>query len=1093
MSEASASPGTPPKPDHADLIAAARRQHEQAEAESPPGASPTTNSVNVASPGPVFTAPPPDSFVGYQILRELHRGGQGVVYQAIQKSTSRKVAIKVMRDGPFASASERARFEREVQVLGQLKHPNIVTIHDTGVAAGCQFFVMDYISGQPLDVYMASGPRSIHETLRLFAKVCEAVSAAHLRGVIHRDLKPGNIRVDAAGEPHILDFGLAKVAAAGGGSGENATAPCVTMTGQFVGSLPWASPEQADGAPSRIDIRTDVYSLGVILYQMLTGKFPYEVVGTMRDVLDRILRAEPVRPRAIRREIGDEVETIVLKCLRKDRERRYQSAGSLARDVQRFLRNEPIDAKRDSAWYLLRKSLHRHRTAALAAISFVVLLVASTVLAWSLYASALRSETLAGRRADDARRAALRADAAEREATERLWESYRAQAWARRMTQLPGRRFESLEALRQAAAIRPTLELRNDAIACLTLPDVRTLSELPITRDAISVTLSHTGKRMALGFEDGAVVIASMPEGRELQRLEGPRLRAVAAVFSPDERSLAVKYHTIDQIRTVVWNLAAEAVAFELAAGNIHSALGFAPDGSFAAVEPDGMLHAYRVLDGELCLTLGPMPSTYHLAFHPSGERLAVCGTDSSPVAIWSLEKREIVTRITAPGPVWRVNWSADGRLLAGGCHDHRVYVWDGATGKVVVALPGHNGDAVETYFAPGNRLLSNGWDLAARVWDLTTATQVIGPIEPYALIPNSHSSMGIVGRRGLRRLSEFNWADECRILALDGRMGGLASAAVHPGGRLLATGGDSGITLSDLASCRPLMQLSRTAAYSVSFRPDGSLVAATENTIAAWSVEAADGEIRVGPRQVLAESPNARCLSLTEDGCKAATVTSRGLEVIDLDGSGRAATLGTYRGLSFISISPAGDLAFSGSTLVAEDGGGRVWDLATGAVLRSFAATSIAGHFSPDGRWLVVSAGQSGCYEFHSTQSWELHHKVQRSAADSRPGVVAFCPGARLVALTQDRSAILLVDSETGEQWARLESPGPREITHLHFTPEGARLLAVSNDRTVEVWDLFRIRQQLRALGLDFSAPALPAPPEFQTAAPLKVLAATE
>jgi predicted Ser/Thr protein kinase len=297
----------------------------------------------------------PDSFAGYRVLKEIHRGGQGVIYQALQESTKRKVAIKVMREGPFAGPGDRARFDREISILSQLNHPNIVAIHDTGQVTGVHYFVMDYVRGQPLDVYMAGGKRTVAETLRLFAKICHAVNAAHLRGVIHRDLKPGNIRIDENGEPHVLDFGLAKVAAT------DTEASAMTMTGQFVGSLPWAAPEQAEGLPSKIDTRTDVYALGVILYQMLTSKLPYEVGGNIRDVLDRIMRAEPTRPRTLRREIDDEVETIVLKCLQKERERRYQTAGEVARDVERYLRGEPIDAKRDSHGYLLKKTLRRYR------------------------------------------------------------------------------------------------------------------------------------------------------------------------------------------------------------------------------------------------------------------------------------------------------------------------------------------------------------------------------------------------------------------------------------------------------------------------------------------------------------------------------------------------------------------------------------------------------------------------------------------------------------------------------------------------------------------------------------------------------------
>jgi len=297
----------------------------------------------------------PDAFPGYTLLREIHRGGQGVVYQALQKSTKRKVALKALKSGPLAAPAERARFEREIEILGQLNHPNIVAIHDSGLAAGCHYLVMDYISGQPLDAWLATAPRPPDECLRVFVKICNAVYAAHLRGIVHRDLKPSNIRIDADGEPHILDFGLARVAARAAAD----ELPPVTVTGQFMGSLPWASPEQAEAVPGRIDPRSDVYALGVMLYYMLTGRFPYEVVGRLHDVLNNILQAEPVRPRQLRPEINDELETIVLKCLQKERKRRYQTAGELAQDLTHYLAGEPIAARRDSVLYLLRKQFRR--------------------------------------------------------------------------------------------------------------------------------------------------------------------------------------------------------------------------------------------------------------------------------------------------------------------------------------------------------------------------------------------------------------------------------------------------------------------------------------------------------------------------------------------------------------------------------------------------------------------------------------------------------------------------------------------------------------------------------------------------------------
>ncbi|MFO0972871.1 MAG: serine/threonine-protein kinase [Phycisphaerae bacterium] len=272
-----------------------------------------TSAGGRARPGTVQST----SFPGYRVLREIHRGGQGVVFQAVQESTRRKVAIKVLRGGPFADATELARFDREVDVLSRLKHPHIVTIHDRGLTSGHAYYVMDYIPGRALDAFVAGGDRPLRDVLSLFVKVCDAVNVAHLRGVIHRDLKPGNIRVDDEGEPRILDFGLAKFSRESG-AGSSAV---MTLTGQFVGSLPWASPEQAGGDSDLIDVRTDVYSLGVVLYQLLTGRFPYPVVGRIRDVVQNITQSTPTRPSTVQRRVEHDLELIVLKCLAKEPER----------------------------------------------------------------------------------------------------------------------------------------------------------------------------------------------------------------------------------------------------------------------------------------------------------------------------------------------------------------------------------------------------------------------------------------------------------------------------------------------------------------------------------------------------------------------------------------------------------------------------------------------------------------------------------------------------------------------------------------------------------------------------------------------------
>lgn len=303
---------------------------------------------------------------GYEIVQELSRGGQAIVFEARQVSTGQRVAVKVIHFGPFASNRQRTRLEREVQVLASLQHPNIVGIIDKGVTAdGSDFFVMRFIHGVSLDTWLARRAAQTDQwkppserVLGMFQKVCEAIDVAHRAGIVHRDIKPSNIRVDANGEPYVLDFGLAHTRLDGASS--DADGQPLTITGQFLGSLPWASPEQADGDPEAISARTDVYALGVILYQMVTGEFPYEVAGKMRDVLDNIMRVAPTPPSEIIAAryakqqqdarkwrlqhgggISEDLEAIVLKALSKEPDERYATAGDLAADVRRYLSGQP--------------------------------------------------------------------------------------------------------------------------------------------------------------------------------------------------------------------------------------------------------------------------------------------------------------------------------------------------------------------------------------------------------------------------------------------------------------------------------------------------------------------------------------------------------------------------------------------------------------------------------------------------------------------------------------------------------------------------------------------------------------------------------
>lgn len=318
---------------------------------------------------------------GFHVLEELGGGSQGVVYKAVQLGTKRTVALKVIREGAFATKAERRRFENEVELASRLNHPNIVAVYSCGQDAGRDYFAMEYIEGQALDLYLATQTLDIPATLELFLQVCDAVGCAHRYGVIHRDLKPSNIIVDSSDHARIVDFGLAK-ARLQEAEDEHVAA---TRVGEFAGTWVYASPEQARRDPGLIDVRTDVYALGVILYEMLTDCLPYPIRDEPRDVIAKhILETPPIRPCTIRRDIDDEMDTILLRALAKELERRYQSVDALSEDLRRYLAGEAIEAKRDSSWYVLRKYMSRHRwqvgTTAVALAALITFAVTISVL-----------------------------------------------------------------------------------------------------------------------------------------------------------------------------------------------------------------------------------------------------------------------------------------------------------------------------------------------------------------------------------------------------------------------------------------------------------------------------------------------------------------------------------------------------------------------------------------------------------------------------------------------------------------------------------------------------------------------------------------
>ncbi len=332
-----------------------------------------------------FAIPPPPPelaapIAGYEIERELGLGGMGRVYLAREVATKRQVALKVMLAGRSANERDRRRFEREVEIAASLEHPNIARLYATGIHEGHYWFAMEYVEGERLDQFAARRNLGVRDILVLFGRVCEAVNYAHQRGIMHRDLKPGNILVDRAGQPRVLDLGLAKVA--------DPTADIeqtISMGGELAGTPAYMSPEQIQGGPTGLDVRSDVYSLGVVLYQLLTGQSPYGPTTGLPDLLRAVVEREPQPPRQVRPDIPDEVAAIILKAIEKHRAQRYQTAGDLGRDIAAHLAGKPVSAKGQGGWYRLRKMLVRRKRAAITVAAVVGLSLGLGLLFASLY------------------------------------------------------------------------------------------------------------------------------------------------------------------------------------------------------------------------------------------------------------------------------------------------------------------------------------------------------------------------------------------------------------------------------------------------------------------------------------------------------------------------------------------------------------------------------------------------------------------------------------------------------------------------------------------------------------------------------------
>ncbi len=779
---------------------------------------------------------------GYELLGELGRGGMGVVYKARQVGLDRLVALKVILAGEHAGAEHLARFRREGELLARIQHPNIIQIYEVGEQDGRPFFALEYIDGQTLAQRFSGIPLQARHAAHLVETLARAIHAANECGVIHRDLKPANILMTSGGVLKITDFGLAKRL-------DNRADP--TRSGELMGTPSYMAPEQARGRTTLIGAATDVYALGAILYELLTGRPPFHAETPLDTVL-LVLNDEPIPPSRSQPRIPNDIETICLKCLRKEPSERYADGAALAEDLRRFLTHRPINARRVGPLGRARLWCRRKPTQAALTISVAMLLMLIAVGA-TLSAYRLRQELLT---------------------------SYTAQARASRGTDLPGRRFDGLSALAKAARIRPSLELRNEAVAAMASVDIRLVERREVDLSMVTtLAFDAAQERYAVSDAEGNIDIRGVADNRDLLRLSNAGRPAWALQFSPNGQFLAARFNRSGQHLIApefrVWDTHSGASVLTELPGKQHGPWDFSPDSRrIAFAYLDRSIEIRDLATGGTVESLPSGPVPYSIAFSPDGRALA--GSSWKPAEVWIRDlETDTVSRFPHPAEVRGIAWHSESKLLAAACADNDIYVWDVVkrTGPPRSILKGHEGSPRWLAFNhAGDLLASTGWDGTVRLWDPWIGKQrVVSP--GYDYLPQFSPDDRRLGL-GLDRSSIGIWevasGHECRILC--GHEGPWVSPRtidVSPDGRLLASAGGDGVRLWDLDDGRQIAFLAAANCIAAFFYGDGKALVVSDSTgVRRWpiDVDLRDAGIRVqaGSPQTIIKQTGPQWLSLS-------------------------------------------------------------------------------------------------------------------------------------------------------------------------------------------------------------------------------------